>query len=191
MAAWRVYTRSGDKGDTGLLFGGRVKKTDPRVEAYGAVDEAVSALGLARALTKDARVRESLARVQRELFDVGAELATDPANYQAQKARMAVTSREMSKRLERQMDEMTEQLPPLAGFILPGASPASAALDMARSVTRRAERRAVRLEEQSLLVNPEIVTYLNRLSDFLFILARYEERDLPREMVREDDANRP
>jgi len=93
----------------------------------------------------------------------------------------------MSLRLEKQMDGMTAQMPPLRGFVLPGASPASAAIDLARSMTRRAERWAVRLEEQALLVNPEIVRYLNRLSDYLFILARYEDRNLPTEMVKQDD----
>ena len=186
---WRIYTRTGDKGETRLLFGGRVPKNDPRCEAYGATDEAVSNLGLARALCSDARVRETIAQVQRELFTLGAELATDRSQYETYKQRLPATSPEMTERLEKLMDEMTAEMPPLKGFVLPGGTPGSAALDVARAVVRRAERRAIELQERGLLVNPEIVRYLNRLSDLVFILARYEDRRLPTEMVNQDDAS--
>jgi len=184
---WRIYTRTGDKGETRLLFGGKVPKTDPRCEAYGATDEAASHLGLARALCKDARVREAIAQVQRELFTVGAELATDASQYETYRKQLPSTSPELTERLERLMDSMTAEMPPLKGFVLPGGSPGSAALDVARAVVRGAERRAIELQERGLLVNPEIVRYLNRLSDLAFILARYEDRHLPTEMVKQDD----
>lgn len=179
----RIYTKTGDKGETRLLFGGRVSKTDPRCEAYGANDEAVSAMGLARALSQEPRVREILLQVQREMFTVDAELATDPSQYQHLQASFAVVTPERVTRLEQLIDELNAQINLPSAFIVPGASAASSALDLARSLLRTGERRAVALQEQGLLANPEILRYLNRLSDLLFMLARYEDRDLPFELL--------
>ncbi|MFQ5860186.1 MAG: cob(I)yrinic acid a,c-diamide adenosyltransferase [Dehalococcoidia bacterium] len=176
-----MYTRTGDTGETQLLFGGRVPKTDPRCEAYGTVDEANAALGMARALSQDARVKELIKQVQRELFTVGSELATDRKHYTTFKAHFQPVTPKMVDRLEGLMDELMAevQLPP--AFIIPGASPASAALDLARTLLRRAERRALELKGKDLLVNPEVLRYLNRLSDLVFVLARYEDRAMPLE----------
>ena len=179
----RIYTRTGDTGETRLLFGGRVSKTDPRCEAYGDTDLAVSAMGLARALSQDPRVKEILLRVQREMFTVGAELATDAARYQNLVDNFAVVTPEMVPSLERLIDELDAQMELPNAFIVPGASPASGALDLARSALRAGERRVVALQEQGLLANPEVLRYLNRLSDLLFMLARFEDRRLPVELT--------
>jgi cob(I)alamin adenosyltransferase len=179
----KIYTRYGDQGQTGLLYGGRVSKADPRCEAYGTTDEAVSALGLARALSDDPRVKEIILQVQRELFTVGAELATDPSGYETFLKHFQPTKAEMVTRIEQLIDQLNEELTLPRSFIIPGASPASAALDLARSTLRRAERRVVELQEKGLLVNAEVLRYLNRLADLLFILARYQDRDLPLEAL--------
>lgn len=179
----RIYTRQGDTGKTGLLYGGRVSKADPRCEAYGTVDEANSALGLARALSQDPRVKAVLKEVQRELFTVGAELATDAAEYEKLLRHFSVVTPEMTERLERTIDELEEEVRLPRSFVIPGASAASAAIDLGRTVLRRAERRAVELQEAGLLVNPEVLRYLNRASDLVFMLARYEDRALPRELL--------
>ncbi|MBI4234237.1 MAG: cob(I)yrinic acid a,c-diamide adenosyltransferase [Chloroflexi bacterium] len=179
----KLYTRTGDKGETGLLYGGRVPKTDARVEAYGCLDEAISCMGLARALARSPRVQEILKDVQRECFVVGAELATDPRHYDKFQAHFKPVTSEMTARLERLIDSMEAEVKLPRAFIIPGASQGSAALDVARTVLRRAERRAVGLKEQGLLTNEEVLRYLNRLADLLFMLARYEDRDLPLELV--------
>lgn len=180
----RIYTRRGDAGKTSLLFGGRVSKDDPRCEAYGALDEAVSILGLARALTKDRRVRLIVGGLQRELFTVGAELATDASQHERVEARFGVVSPEMTAALEVHIDALTAKAPLPREFIVPGGSAASAALDVARTVVRRAERRVVGLRRRGMLPNAEVLRYLNRLSDLLFVLARYEDRARPLETVR-------
>ena len=179
----RLYTRKGDTGETRLLFGGRVSKTDPRCEAYGTTDEAVSAMGMARALSQDQRVKEILLQVQREMFTVGAELATAADQYQHLRGNFAVVSPEMVDRLEGLIDEIDAQIELPNAFIVPGASAASGALDMARSLLRTGERRVVELQERDMLGNPEVLRYLNRLADLLFILARYEDRHLPFELT--------
>lgn len=179
----RIYTKTGDTGETRLLFGGRVSKTDPRCEAYGATDQAVSAMGLARALSSDRRVKEILLQVQREMFTVGAELATDPGQYHNLQANFVVVTSEMVDRLETLIDELDSQIDLPSAFIVPGASAASSALDVARSLLRTGERRVVALQEQGLLANPEVLRYLNRLADLLFMLARYEDRGLPFEVL--------
>ena len=154
-----------------MLGGGRVAKDDPRVEAYGTVDEASSALGLARSLTANPRVREIVEELQRALYAVGAELGTNP---EAQKSFVTTGEGELA-RLEVLMRELEEAAPMPNAFILPGATPASAALDLARAITRRAERRCVALQRSRALDNPWIARWLNRLSLLLFVLARYEE----------------
>lgn len=179
----KIYTRQGDTGETGLLYGGRVSKADVRCEAYGTTDEANSALGLARALSQDAKVKEVLMQVQRELFTVGAELATDPAQYENLQRHFPVVTPAMVQRMERTIDELDAEVQLPRSFVIPGASAASAALDLARTILRRAERHAVALKEADLLVNPEVLRYLNRLSDLVFMLARYEDRALPKELL--------
>jgi cob(I)alamin adenosyltransferase len=179
----RIYTRSGDAGKTGLLFGGRVSKSDPRCEAEGAVDQAVSAMGLARSLCRDRHVKQTLLDLQRQMFTAGAELVTHPDHHELFSSKFAVVTPEMVDALESLIDEMDAQMDRPNAFVVPGASAGSGALDLARSLLRTAERRAVGLHEQEMLANPEVLRYLNRLADALFVLARYEDRELPLEIV--------
>ena len=171
-----IYTKYGDQGETGLLYGGRVSKANPRTEAYGAVDETVSALGLAQALSSDPFVREAIDSLQRELFTVGAELATDPAEREKLLKHFTAVTPEMTQALERSIDAITAQVELPREFIIPGGSAASAAIDVARTTLRRAERRAVALYDTDQLDSPELLRYLNRASDFLFMLARYQDK---------------
>jgi cob(I)alamin adenosyltransferase len=168
----RIYTKTGDDGTTGLLYGGRVSKADPATEAYGSVDEAVAALGLARALLQDEGVRTLILRLQRELFVVGADLATNPDERHKLKPGVSLVMPEMTEELERLIDRSVEEHPLPQEFIVPGSNPASAAIDLARTFVRRSERRAVELREGGAVVNPDVLRYLNRLSDLLFCLAR-------------------
>lgn len=161
----------GDDGTTGLLGGGRVPKDDLRIEAYGTVDEASSALGLARALTGDERIREIAERLQRALYRLGAELATNPADS----GRFGTTSEADVVELDHLMAELEAEVTMPDGFVLPGSTAASGALDLARTVVRRAERRCVQLQREGGLDNRQVTRYLNRLSLLLFVLARYEE----------------
>ena len=179
----KIYTRHGDEGETGLLYGGRVSKADPRCEAYGTVDEAVSALGLARSLVKAENLKTAIKTIQRDLFTVGAELATDPKEYSKLQKHFSVVTPEMIDHLERLIDELNEEVILPRAFIIPGASAASGALDLSRSILRRAERRVVELKEQDLLANPQVLKYINRLADLIFVMARYEDRDLPLEAL--------
>jgi cob(I)alamin adenosyltransferase len=171
-----IYTKHGDLGETGLLYGGRVSKADPRTEAYGAIDEAVSALGLAKALSSNEYVREVIDSLQRELFTVGAELATDPADREKLLKHFTAVTPEMTNLLERSIDAITAEVELPREFIIPGGTPASAAIDVARTILRRAERRAVGLADAALLDSPELLRYLNRASDLLFMLARYQDK---------------
>jgi cob(I)alamin adenosyltransferase len=177
----RIYTRYGDEGQTSLLYGGRVSKNDPHTEAYGVIDEAVSAMGLARALSQDPKVKEIIRDLQRELFMVAAELATDPQRYDLFKRHFSPVTADLAERMERTIDELEDSTQMPTVFILPGGSAPSGAIDLARSLIRTAERRVVALHEQGKLTNPEILRYLNRLGDLLFVLARYQDRDLPLE----------
>jgi cob(I)alamin adenosyltransferase len=161
----------GDDGTTGLLGGGRAPKDDSRIEAYGTVDEASSALGLARALTADERVGEIAEGLQRGLYRLGAELATNPADA----GRFVTTSEADVAELDRLLAELEAEVAMPDGFVLPGATPASGALDLARAVVRRAERRCVTLIREGGLANDQARRYLNRLSLVLFVLGRYEE----------------
>lgn len=173
----RIYTRSGDKGLTSLVYGKRVPKNDLRVEAYGTCDEANSMIGLASSLLEGenwegkASFLEQMHRVQTILFHVGAELATPPDKEVAWKLK-----KEHIEELEKQIDEWDQHLEALKQFILPSGHRASSALHVARTVTRRAERIAVGLVDE--LPNPLVVSYLNRLSDFLFVAARYVNKEL-------------
>lgn len=172
----RIYTRKGDDGETTLLLGKRVSKTDPRCDACGTLDEAVSALGLARALSRERRVRELVEGVQRDLSTLMAEVASNPLRRGEFERRFRQVDASMIQRLEEAMDSVSPQAGPLDDFVTPGGSAASAALDLARSILRRAERKAVALKEAGVLANSEIIRYLNRVSDLVFVLARYEDR---------------
>lgn len=165
----KIYTKTGDDGGTALFGGPRVGKDDPRIEAYGTVDELNSLLGWARTLGLPADIDGCLMRIQNELFAVGAELATpDPAAHGT-----AWTGPEQIAALEQAIDRLEAPLAPLREFILPGGTPAAAALHVARSVCRRAERRVVTLSHQGpQVIRGSIVVYLNRLGDLLFVLAR-------------------
>ncbi len=186
----KIYTKSGDEGETGLLFGGRMSKDDPRCEVVGAMDAAVSAMGLARALSEDDLVTETLMRFQREMFVAGAELAMDPDNYAAMSQRLATVTPDMVAGVEATLDTLDGRVELPHAFILPGTSPASGAIDLARSMLRTAERRAVGLKDRDLLPNLEVLRYLNRLADLLFMLARYEDKDRTLDLVNEADRNK-
>ncbi len=168
-----VTTRGGDKGSTGLLFGGRVPKYHPRVEAYGTFDEANSAMGLARSLSTNAKVKEILFSLQKDLFVVGAELAVDLENVGRLEKRI---TKDDLERLESIMAEIEGEVEIGRRFVIPGDTPASAAMDVARTVVRRGERLVVQMVEDGLLQNDTMLSYINRLSDCLFFLARYEEQ---------------
>lgn len=166
----KIYTRTGDAGATRLATGEQVSKASLRVEAYGAVDETNACLGLARLHAgQDGDFDAMLARVQNELFDLGADLATPPRPDEANVLRMVQSQID---RLENEIDAMNAELPPLASFILPGGTAAAAHLHLARTVARRAERSAVALVEAGEPVSELAMKYLNRLSDFLFVAAR-------------------
>jgi len=172
----KIYTKTGDKGKTSLFTGERVSKHDPFIEAIGSVDECNSALGAAIALmpvTKDmAPIREQLIIIQHALFDVGAALATPRTCASEKKLEKTRFDHEEVERLEHWIDEMTDQLPPLRAFILPGGHSAGAMLHLARSICRRAERRILPIYEKGD-VSDNVVQYINRLSDYLFCLSRY------------------
>lgn len=169
----RIYTRKGDTGTTGLLFGGaRVSKADLRTDAYGTTDEAVSALGLARASLAGTPLADLVLRLQRELFVVGAELATHVDRRQRLTDGVTRVTAEMVTALEREIDALEADHPMPAEFVLPGESLAGAALDLARTTVRRAERRAVALANQDGIPDSQVVPYLNRLADLLFVVAR-------------------
>ena len=163
----KIYTKTGDTGETGLFGGTRVSKASPRVAAYGDVDELNSVIGLARVHRIDDERDALLGAVQLDLFDLGAELAARPGR---QSAAPQIGEREIA-RLERAIDSAEEELAPLTTFILPGGSPGAAHLHLARTVCRRAERGVVGLAADDTL-RPEVIRYLNRLSDLLFVLAR-------------------
>ncbi len=166
----KIYTRGGDTGLTSLGDGTRVAKHAVRVSAYGAVDECNSVIGLARLHTKgDAEADAMLARIQNDLFDLGADLCT-PESENPKWPPLRVVPPQ-TDRLEREIDAMNEAIPPLTSFILPGGSPAAAWLHLARTVARRAERAMTALAEEEK-ISPEAIKYINRLSDHLFVLAR-------------------
>lgn len=168
----KVTTGTGDTGYTGLIGEQRVPKYDARPETFGTVDEATSALGLARATTQDAHVKEIIYALQQELYLLMGELATPPENYE--KMGLRITT-EHVRRLEQIEEELKQEVEIPNKFIIPGDTPDGAALDLARAIVRRAERMAVRLLHERIIENGEVVRYLNRLSDLIFILARYVE----------------
>jgi len=171
----RIYTRTGDDGDTGLFGGGRVTKDDPRVEAYGDVDELNASLGFARAVELMPRIDDVLLPIQRDLFALGALLATPDLDRMHEQLAKARIDDERIAELERAIDAGEAELEPLRSFILPGGTPKSAALHVARTVCRRAERRVVTLQ-RTVTLPTTVGIYLNRLSDLLFVLARVANR---------------
>jgi cob(I)alamin adenosyltransferase len=164
----KIYTRTGDAGETSLFDGTRVRKSEPRVDAYGEVDEVNACLGLARASCTDHDIDAELVHLQQDLFALGARLA-DPGEKIAARVTKAALGDEDVTRLEQLIDRYEAELPPLRRFILAGGSPTGAALHLARAVCRRAERRMVALEPA---VDGVLVRYVNRLSDLLFVMAR-------------------
>jgi len=188
----KIYTRGGDSGETSLGDGVRVPKDSIRVATYGAVDEANAAIGVVRTALKSAPVKDNttddtLGRIQNDLFDLGADLCT-PEEGKRSAGALRVTP-EQSVRLEKEIDAINAALAPLNSFVLPGGSAAAAYLHMARTITRRAERLVVTLARETN-VNPAVITYLNRLSDLLFVLARHCNEDGARDVLWTPGANR-
>jgi cob(I)alamin adenosyltransferase len=167
LAKARIYTRTGDKGETGLVGGTRISKGSPRVEAYGNVDELNSVLGLARAFLKDKEIDLILEEVQRDLFVAGADLASSGGATRE----VPRISKERVAEMEKTIDKFEGELVPLRAFILPGGGAAGSLLHYARTVARRAERRIVTLSKTEK-VNEQVIPYMNRLSDLLFVVAR-------------------
>lgn len=167
----RAYTRTGDKGETGLFSGERVPKDSRRIEAYGTIDELSSSIGHARSCLEDEDIDKILDNVQRDLFVVNAELATLTEKLGRQKATRVEVTEAMIKNLEQEIDALDEELAPLSTLIVPSGTKAATALHVARSTARRAERRTVTLMHEEK-INPHIIAYLNRLSSLLFVLAR-------------------
>lgn len=169
----RIYTRTGDKGTTALAAGGRRAKHDLRIEAFGTVDETNACIGMVRLHTNGLPIDAMLSRIQNDLFDLGADLATVETDKPLSYEPLRITQGQVD-RLEREIDELNAELAPLRSFVLPGGTPAAAALHLARTICRRAERLAVALmEKPEEKVSAETVKYLNRLSDFLFVASRY------------------
>ena len=176
----KIYTRKGDDGTTGLWYGGRVPKHDGRPEAYGSVDEAASALGLARAAAdRGGELYEDILRVQNELFVAGAELATAPEAAGRLEAGVSKVTAEMVERLESDIDRYMERVDLPPKFVIPGGTELSARLDVARAAVRRAERRVAALKDAGELADEIVVTYLNRLSDAVFAMARFADEEEP------------
>ncbi|MHB1311434.1 MAG: cob(I)yrinic acid a,c-diamide adenosyltransferase [Gemmatimonadaceae bacterium] len=171
----KIYTRTGDEGDTGLFGGGRVSKDHPRVEAYGDIDELNAFIGQARSIDMMPRVDEVLAPIQRDLFAIGALLATPDLVKMREQLDKAQISDERIAQMERSIDDGEAELEALKSFIMPGGTPKAAALHVARTVCRRAERAVIRLQHDVELP-PVVIVYLNRLSDLLFVLARVANR---------------
>ncbi|MBV8194188.1 MAG: cob(I)yrinic acid a,c-diamide adenosyltransferase [Candidatus Dormibacteraeota bacterium] len=171
-----IVTRTGDAGETGLLYGGRVSKDDLHTEAYGSLDEAISALGLARSLETDEPRAGRVLELQRELFVVGAELATGSGHRAELERHFNVVTPQMVEALDRWVADLEASVTLPQGFVVPGGTARAAAFDMARTLVRRAERRAVALQRADELENREVLRYLNRCSDLLFMLARQAEQ---------------
>jgi cob(I)alamin adenosyltransferase len=186
----RIYTRSGDEGMTMLGNGEYRKKYDLRVDAYGTVDEVTSAIGIARLHTVDAPAIDAmLARIQNDLFDLAADLCSPDKGKGPGGARLAVNAAQV-KRLEDEIDMLNAELAPLRTFVLAGGTPAAAYLHLARTVCRRAERVSVALKDSGEDVSPEVLQYINRLSDFLFVASRYVNDKGARDVLWVPGANR-
>ena len=178
----KIYTRKGDDGSTGLWYGGRVAKTDPRTEAYGSIDEANSALGVARALCREAGrddLQQTIVSLQHDLFVAGAELATAPDAADRLEDGVSRVTTAMVESVESEIDRYMEQVELPPQFVIPGGTELSAALDVARSAIRRAERRVVALRDGEGLASDVVLRYLNRASDLAFALARAADEANP------------
>lgn len=176
----KIYTRKGDDGSTSLWYGGRVPKDDGRTDAYGTLDEAGSALGIARSLCgNDAELAADILRIQDELFIAGAELATAPEASDRLEDGVSRVTPEMGAELEPMIDKYMDQVDLPPKFVLPGGTTLSAHLDLARTIIRRAERRVVTLSDAGELASPSLLLFLNRASDLLFAMARYADVDDP------------
>ena len=176
----KIYTRKGDDGTTGLWYGGRVPKYAGRPEAYGSVDEAASALGLARAAAeRGGELHTDILRVQNELFVAGAELATAPEAADRLEPGVSKVVPEMVERLEADIDRYMDRVDLPPKFVIPGGTELSARLDVARAAVRRAERRVAALKDAGDLADEIVITYLNRLSDALFAMARFADEPEP------------
>lgn len=171
----KTFNKRGDKGETSLFLGPRVPKSDPHCEAYGTVDEAVAALGLARALSRKQKIRDILFGVQKDLLVLAGELATPPEAYEKLSQKYPVITDGDVQRLEGFIDDLEQTVKMPERFVVPGDSPASAAIHLARATIRRAERRVVSLQQGGQVPNKEVLKYLNRLADLLFTLSLCEE----------------
>jgi len=166
------FSKKGDRGFTSLIGGQRILKSSPRPETYGTLDEAASALGLAKASASKEKTREIISRIQKDLLVLGAELATAPEDRERFPRRIAAENADF---LERLIAELQEKIEIQKEFILPGETLSGAAMDLSRAIIRRAERKAVGLFQEKIIDNGEILRFLNRLADLLFVLARFEE----------------
>ena len=176
----RLYTKNGDKGETFLLFGKKVSKLDARVECYGAIDECISNLGVAYSLSsenKDKEISEIIIKLQRKLFIISSEIACPTEKYDELKKKYNYLTEEMILEIEQIIDKYQSITPKINYFVLPGGSLLSSFIDIARTSCRKSERLCVKVKDLKLLNNKNILIYLNRLSDLLFIIARYIDRD--------------
>ncbi|WP_281300725.1 MULTISPECIES: cob(I)yrinic acid a,c-diamide adenosyltransferase [unclassified Iodidimonas] len=183
----KIYTRGGDQGETSLVDGSRVPKYAPRIEAFGSIDEANAVLGIVR-LHSSGIIDDMLARIQNELFDLGADLATPPLDGAQEAGALRITDDQVT-RLEQEIDVMNERLSPLSSFILPGGSPVAAYLHLARTIVRRAERLMV-LAGQDTEINAAARKYANRLSDHLFVLSRIANENGAQDVLWKPGATR-
>lgn len=179
--AIKIYTKTGDKGTTSLIGGTKVPKNDIRIETYGTVDELNSWIGLVNDQLNDADFKNELKEIQDRLFTIGSSLATDAAKEP--KMKLPDLNNSDIGFLEKRIDAMTAELPPMKNFILPGGHVAVSSIHIARCVCRRAERLAVNMQQQELFVDEKLIQYLNRLSDYLFTLARYAAQKLGAEEI--------
>lgn len=168
-----IYTRLGDDGTTGLLFGGRISKSDPLIDTIGAIDECVAALGVARSVIGEAPLADLVLEVQRGLFVAAADLAANPRQRDHLVPGVSLVTDEMTSRAEQIIDKRVREHPLRPVFLVPGANLASASLDLGRTIARRAERRLVACEQAGTVCNPQVLPYLNRMSDLLYVLARW------------------
>ncbi len=170
----KIYTKTGDKGETGLFGGERVSKSNSRIDAYGTIDELNSFIGLALTEIKNEKIKTVLERVQNQLFVVGSDLAT-PVTEKNEKLKISRTPKDYSNQAEKDIDFFNDQLDELRNFILPGGSKGAAYLHVCRTIARRAERKVVALNEQ-VKIGDNIIIFLNRLSDLFFVLSRIENK---------------
>jgi cob(I)alamin adenosyltransferase len=171
----KTFNKRGDKGETSLFLGPRIPKSDPRCEAYGTIDEAVAVIGLARTLSRKQSVRDMLFGIQKDLFVLAGELATPPEAYERLAQKYPVITDGDVQRLEGLINDLEQTVEVPERFVIPGDSPASAAIHLARATIRRAERRVVSLKQDGQVPNKVVLRYLNRLADLLFTLSLYEE----------------